>query len=155
VVVGHGSKFGRKKEEAIAALLSQKNIEDAARTATIGTNTLLRRLQVPEFQDAYRKARREAVQQAVARMQQATGAAAITILKLMTDAGVRAAVRLRAAECVFDQAIKGVELEDVEARVSELERLTRESKSGTDEMMSSSSQRRVVCRSKGISRSGS
>jgi uncharacterized membrane protein (DUF106 family) len=98
---------------------------------------------VPEFQDAYRKARREAVQQAVARMQQATGAAAITILKLMTDASVPAAVRLRAAECVFDQAIKGVELEDVEARVSELERLTRESKSGTDEKISSSPQRRV------------
>jgi hypothetical protein len=28
---GHGAKFGRKKEEAIAALLSSKSIEDAAR----------------------------------------------------------------------------------------------------------------------------
>jgi hypothetical protein len=143
MVVGHGSKFGRKMESAIAALLTQKNIEEAARAANIGANTLLRWLQVPEFQDAYRKARREAVQQAVARMQQATGAAAITILKLMTDAGVPAAVRLRAAECVFDQAIKGVELEDVEARVSELERLARETKTGADEMTNSGSQRRV------------
>ena len=121
MVVGHGSKFGRKKEEAIAALLSQKNIEDAARAANIGTNTLLRWLQVPEFQAAYRRARREAVQQAVARMQQATGAAAITVLKLMTDASAPPAVRLRAAECVFDQAIKGIELEDIEARVAALE----------------------------------
>jgi hypothetical protein len=35
---------------------------------------------------------------------------------------IPAAVRLRAAECVFDRAFKGVELEDIEARVSELER---------------------------------
>ena len=31
-MTGHGSKFGRKKEEAIAALLTQRNIEEAARS---------------------------------------------------------------------------------------------------------------------------
>ena len=40
----------------------------------------------------------------------------------MADPNVPAAVRLRAAECVFDRAFKGVELEDIEARVAELER---------------------------------
>ena len=44
------------------------------------------------------------------------------MLKLMMDSNVPAAVRLRAAECVFDRSFKGVELEDIEARVSELER---------------------------------
>jgi hypothetical protein len=127
-MVGHGTKFGRKKEEAIAALLSQRTIEDAARVAKVGTNTLLRWLQVPEFREAYRRARREAVQQAVARLQQATGAAGVTILKLMTDANAPAAVRLRAAECVFTHAIKAVELDDIEARVSELEREAEEAK---------------------------
>ena len=38
---GHGSKFGRKKEEAIAALLTQRNVEEAARAAGIGTRTLI------------------------------------------------------------------------------------------------------------------
>jgi transposase-like protein len=56
--VGHGAKFGRKKEEAIAAPLTQRNIEEAARTAGIGTQTLLRWLKVPEFEIAYREARR-------------------------------------------------------------------------------------------------
>jgi transposase-like protein len=125
---GHGAKFTRKKEEAVAALVSHKSIEDAARAIDVNPNTLLRWLQVPEFQGAFRKARREAVQQAVARLQQATGAAGVTILKLMTDANVPAAVRLRAAECVFDHAIKGVELEDIEVRVSELERANEEAK---------------------------
>jgi ParB-like chromosome segregation protein Spo0J len=50
-----------------------------------------------------------------------------------TDAQVKAipaAVRLRAAECVFDRAFKGIELEDIEARVSELERAVETSKAG-------------------------
>jgi hypothetical protein len=29
-MTGHGAKFGRKQEEAIAALLSHRSIEDAA-----------------------------------------------------------------------------------------------------------------------------
>ena len=68
-----------------------------------------------DFGEEYRKARREAVHQSVARMQQATGAAASVVLKLMTDPNVSAAVKLRAAECVFDRAIRGVDLEDIEA----------------------------------------
>ena len=121
-MAGHGEKLGRKQEDAIAALLSQRNIEEAARTAGVGTRTLIRWLKLPEFGREYRKARREAVHQSVARLQQATGAAATIVLKLMTDPNVPAAVKLRAAECVFDRAFKGVELDDIEARVAELER---------------------------------
>jgi len=123
-MAGHGEKLGRKQEEAIAALLSHRNIEEAARAAGVGTRTLIRWLKLPEFGREYRQARREAVHQSVARMQQATGAAATIVMKLMTDPNVPAAVRLRAAECVFDRAIKGIELEDIEARVAALEATT-------------------------------
>src|SRR6266436_5987402 len=118
---GHGAKFNRKKEEAIAALLSHRSVEEAARAVDLNANTLLRWLQMPEFGKEYCKARREAVHQSVARLQQATGAAATVVLKLMTDPNVPAAVKLRAAECVFDRAFKGVELEDIEVRVAALE----------------------------------
>ena len=30
---GHGAKFGRKKEEAIVALLTQRNIDEAAESS--------------------------------------------------------------------------------------------------------------------------
>jgi hypothetical protein len=96
-MAGHGEKLGRKQEEAIAALLSQRNIEEAARAAGVGTRTLIRWLKLPEFGKEYRKARHEAVHQSVARLQQATGAAATIVLKLMTDPNVPAAVKLRAA----------------------------------------------------------
>lgn len=118
---GHGAKFGRKKEEAIAALLTQRSVEEAARTVGIGVSTLLRWLEVPEFDAAFREARRKVVAQATAKLQQATGAAATVVLKLMVDVNAPAAVRLRAAECVFDRAFKSIELEDIEARVAALE----------------------------------
>ena len=128
---GHGAKFGRKKEEAVAALLNHKSVEDAARSVGLNPNTLLKWLRVPEFRTLYLKARREAVQQSVARLQQATGAASITILKLMTDPNVPAAVRLRAAECVFDYSIKGIDQEDTDVRLTELERAAEANKGGT------------------------
>ena len=128
-MAGHGEKFGRKREEAIVALLSQRNLEEAARAVGIGTRTLLRWMQVPEFNAAYRKARRDAVSQSVARLQQATGAAVSTLLKVMVDPNSPASTRVRAADSVLDHAAKAIEIEDIEARVAELERATESSKS--------------------------
>jgi hypothetical protein len=120
-MTGHGAKFERKKEEAIVALLSHRTIEEAANAIGIAPRTMLRWLQIPEFRGAYFKARREVVSQSLARLQQATGAASITILKLMTDPNVPASVKLRAAEGVFALALKGIETEDIEARLEALE----------------------------------
>ena len=120
-MTGHGAKFGRKKEEALVALLSHRNVEEAARSVGIDPKTLFRWLQVPEFRTAYREARRAAYLQSVARLQQASSAAATTILKLMLDPKTPASVRVRAAECVMNHATKAIEIEDIEARVAELE----------------------------------
>jgi hypothetical protein len=49
-------------------------------------------LRIPEFQTAYRNACRDVQSQATARLQQAAGAAAMTMLKLMVDVNVPAAV---------------------------------------------------------------
>ena len=121
-MVGHGAKFGRKKEEAVVALLSQRNVEEAARLAGISASTLLRWLQVPEFQQTYRQARRAAFSQSIARLQRASSAAVSTLLTVMVDGNAPAASRVRAADCVLEHATKAIELEDIEARVSELER---------------------------------
>jgi hypothetical protein len=86
-MTGHGAKFGRKKEEAIAALISQRSIEEAARSIGIGTKTLWRWLQVPEFDAAYREARRDAFSQSIARLQQASGATVSTLLRMARDPG--------------------------------------------------------------------
>src|ERR1700719_4011007 len=121
-MIGHGSKFGRKKEEAIAALLTQRNTEEAARAIGVGTATLLRWLKEPEFDDAYRKARRLAYGQSIARLQQARSAAATTLLRIMADPNSPPSCRLRAADSVLSHASKAIEIEDIDARVTELER---------------------------------
>ena len=94
------------------------------------TQTLLRWLKIPEFQTAYREARRAAFSQSSARLQQATSAAVSTLLKVMVDPATPASTRVRAADSVLDHSAKSIEIEDIEARVSELERATEEAKRG-------------------------
>ncbi len=121
-MAGNSGKFGHKKEEAIAALLTQRNVEEAARAAGIVSRTLLRWLQLPEFQAAYRQARRDAFSQSIARLQQASGAAVSTLLKVMVDPATPASSRIRAADSILDHAAKAIEIEDLEFRVLELEK---------------------------------
>ena len=127
-MAGHGAKIGHKKEEAITALLSQRNVEEAARAAGMGTRTLMRWLQIPEFQAAYRQARRDAFGQSIGRLQHAASAAASVLLKVMLDPNAPASSRIRAADSVLDHAAKAIELDDIEVRLSELEKATEASK---------------------------
>src|SRR5260370_2110397 len=119
---GHGAKFSRKMEAAVVALLTHRNHEEAARAVSIGTATLLRWQKEPEFQKAYRAARRAVHGQSIARLQQASGAAVSTLLKVMVDANAPASTRVRAADSVLGHAAKAIELEDSGGRLTELER---------------------------------
>jgi transposase-like protein len=121
-MLGHGAKFGHKKEQAIAALLSYRSVEEAARAVGISANTLLRWMKEPEFEAVCREARRTVFSQAIGRLQDAAGAAATTVLKIMVDPNVPSGTRLRAAEVVLEQAAKAGEMEDIENRVATLER---------------------------------
>jgi hypothetical protein len=117
---GHGSKFGRKKEAAIAALLSEKNQAEAARVVGIDLSTLKRWMRLPEFIEEYRRARWGVVEQAYARVQQNTPAAASVLLKLMVDPATPSSGRIRAALGMFGLAREALDL-DIETRVAALE----------------------------------
>ena len=121
-MTGHGAKFGRKKEEAIAALLLQRNTEEAARAVGVAPKTLLRWLQVPEFQAAFRAAKWSAYSQSVGRLHQMSTAAVSTLGKVMVDPSTPAAVKVRAADSILNHVIKAIETENLEARLTELER---------------------------------
>ena len=121
------SKLGRKQEEAILALMTQRTVDEAARVAGIGARTLWRWLKQPEFDDAYREARRSTFSQSTARLQQASSAAVSTLLKIMVYPSAPAASRVRAADCVLEHGTRAIEIEDVQARLSELERIASES----------------------------
>jgi len=123
-------KFGRKKEDAIVALVSQRTIEDAARACDIPARTLYRWLKEPEFDTAYRAARRQAYGQSISRLQQGSTTAATTLLKVMVDIATPPSTRVRAAEAVLNHAAKAIEIEDIDARLRELEQAAEANKGG-------------------------
>jgi len=127
-MTGHGAKFGRKMEQAIIALLTARNMEEAAKSVGVSPKTLLRWQKLPEFDRAFREARTATFRQNVARLQQASSPAVTTLLKILVDPNAPLAVKARCAYYILDQTKKGMETEDIAARVSELERAAVESK---------------------------
>ncbi len=120
-MTGHGSKFGRKQEDAIVALLAHRTVEEAARAVGISTKTLLRWMKEPEFDAAYRAAKRAAFGQAIARLHHLSSAAVSTLGKVMLDPATPPSTKVRAADSVLNHTIKAIEDEDIEARVAALE----------------------------------
>jgi len=118
---GHGQKFGRKKEQAIAALVAQRSLEEAAKAVNISLATLKRWLRLPEFQAEYLQARRQGVQQANARIQQHCGVAAAVLLKLIADSSTPPSVRVRAAQNILERGGKSLVEDDLEVRITRLE----------------------------------
>ena len=112
----------------MAALLTQRNVEEAARSIGISVATLMRWQKQPDFQKAYREARRAAFGQSIAKLHQMSAAAVSTLGKVMVDPGTPPSTKVRAAEAIIDHGAKAIEIEDIEARVSELERAAEASK---------------------------
>ena len=118
---GHGSKFPRKQESAIIALLEQPTIQEAAAVAGVSYTTLWRWLQDPTFQGQYRKARRDAFGQATAQLQQASSAAVKALKEIIDDGEAPSSARVMAARTVLEMGLKAIEVEEIEARLIAVE----------------------------------
>lgn len=110
-----------RQDRAIAALLSEPTIKAAAEKARVGERTLHTWLLEPAFDGAYRKARREAVRQAIARLQQTSSDAVQVLISIMNDTTKHPSSRIAAASKVLDLAIRAIEIDDLEARIAALE----------------------------------
>ena len=110
-----------KQQKALAALLTEPTILAAAAKVGVNERTLHRWLEEPAFAVAYRTARREAVRQAVARLQQVSTHAVTVLVTVMASKDTPPATRVAAAKTVLETAIKAVELEDLAARIEALE----------------------------------
>lgn len=123
-MLGHGTKFNHKKEQAIAALLAHRNVDAAAHAIGVSVTTLLRWMKDPAFQAAYQEARRTVFARDLTRLQDAAGAAVTTVLKVMLDPNAPAGIRLRAAEIVLEQGARISEMTEIKDRLLQLERGT-------------------------------
>lgn len=121
-MTGHGQKLSRKKEQAIATLLSQPSIGGAAKKIGIAEKTLFRWLQLDGFQLAYKNARRQVVQQAIAQIQSVMSEAVQTLLDVMSNPVAPASAKVSAARALLDIGFKVVEIEDLESRIEKIEK---------------------------------
>jgi len=94
---------------------------EAAIGAGIGITTLVRWMQLPDFREEYRLARRAVVGQAVARLQRAASQAVTTLENVMDDDTALPSARVSAAKAVLELALRSVELDDLGARIEALE----------------------------------
>jgi hypothetical protein len=120
-------KLGRKQEAAIVALVSNRSIEEAARSCNTPVRTLYRWLKDPDFAAAYRDARNAAYGQSIARLFHLSSPAVSVLGKIMLDPTTSPAAKIRAADCILTHGGKA-QVEDLVARVAELERNTEHSK---------------------------
>jgi hypothetical protein len=115
---GHGEKFGRKLEKAIAALLSETTVEAAAAKVAVAYSTLRGWMRDPEFQEAYRQARAEILERTVARLLVLSGKALDALERNLTCG--QPAAENRAAELILEPSEKGHESLDLAWQLAEL-----------------------------------
>jgi phage terminase small subunit len=116
----------RKQALLVSALLTAPTLTAAAKAAGVSDVTAWRWLKLPEVEAAYREARRAVVHQAMTRLQQVCGTAVETLEEIMGDAEAPTSSRVTAARCALDLAVKAVELEGLEARITALEQRLKE-----------------------------
>lgn len=115
-------KLPPKQEKLIAALMVTATVQAAAKTVGVSETTAHRWLREDaNFDAAYRAARKNAVEQAIARVQQTSGVAVQILLSIAADKDAPASSRVAAARTMLELALRAVEFEDLTARVRALE----------------------------------
>ena len=120
-MAGHGEKFDKKMELVISALLTEKTIEEASKKSGVSEHTIYRWFNNPQFDKAYKEAKKRVVEHAITQLQQATGEAVQCLREVINDKNNPASSRVSASKTILEQAIKAVEIEELVTRVEELE----------------------------------
>lgn len=114
-------RLSARQEQAIVALINETTIAAASRASGIGQRTLHRWVSEPDFLAAYRAARREAFSHAIALTQRYAPLAVTALAKMLSDTSAPHAAKVSAATALLRFGREGIELDDVAARVEELE----------------------------------
>ena len=123
---GKISNFNRKKEIALSALLTEPTLQYVAKVAQISEVTLWRWLKEREFILKFNELKREAVGQALTRLQQISCNAVETLKDIMEDLNTPPSVRVSAAKSIIDLSVKAIEVNDIVKRIEDLEQIAKE-----------------------------
>jgi hypothetical protein len=102
---GHGEKKSQKVDVFIANLLIHGNVEAAARDTGIGVATGFRWMRDPIVAEKLRTARRDAMNRAIARLQEAASGAVDCLCEVQRS-GESESARVSAARTILEQAMR-------------------------------------------------
>jgi hypothetical protein len=118
---GHGDKLSRRQEQLIAALLVERSQGQAAAKVGVSEATAGRWVALPQFQEAFTKARRQALDRALSRVHQVVEKA-VKVLETAMN-GKDGKLRVRAALGILQHSLRIAEVIDVDRRLARLEEL--------------------------------
>jgi hypothetical protein len=111
-----------QQENAIVALINETSVAGASRASGVGERTLHKWLADDDrFKSAYRAARRDAFDQAIALTQRYASLAVTTMAKVMTDPNAPHTAKVSAATAMLRFGRESIEMDDLCARVEALE----------------------------------
>ena len=117
-----------RQEKAIAALLSCRTVAEAAKLAQVGERSIYRWLKQDTFQSHLRRARRQALSQALGRLQQVADRAVDTLDTTLQNEKATTASRVSAVRAALRFACHGIEIDDFEERLTAVERAQKTNK---------------------------
>lgn len=112
-----------KQEKALAALLTETTVIEAAKAAGISRATLFRWLSEEQFQAAYKEARGRLLESTLTALQSAGPAAVVTLLRVMEHATSNPGAQVSAAKAILDTGLKARDMLETEERLTAIEAL--------------------------------
>lgn len=106
--------------QAIPLILEAKSITEGVKKAGISKTTFYDWLKAPEFKSEFVRQRQELVDLALHELKTTTSEAVGVLRGLLKAEGE--SVRLRTAQAILENVLKSIELENIEKRLTELER---------------------------------
>ena len=111
----------RKRTQAIGALLKHRTIAEAAAACGVTARTVLNWLNEPEFKQEYEQAKADLLESTINALRKG-GFDSVNVLRTIAENGeAPAAARVSAARAMLELLLRGVALEEIEARIRQLE----------------------------------
>lgn len=115
------SELTDKQRRAIAAILSEPTVRQAAESAKVSEASLYRWMADPEFSAALKDARSRALESTLSSLQGASGKAVETLHSVMDDPEASASSKVMAARTILEMSLRARDLIEVEDRLRALE----------------------------------
>jgi len=119
-------KLSQRQLKAIPIFLESNSLIEVCKRANIGTSTYYRWMANPRFKEALQEARGNLYDASFEKLKLSFQKAADTLISLLENPQVW--VKLRASERILETCFRLKELEEIESRLSSLERVIWEKK---------------------------